>query len=155
MIDYDNPPPGLFVYRSRAHFDDLDALWVMHHSRYLVHLERAQQAMFDQLMQTTGFDPQKYPDLYVVVSRIEMDFIKPVKGVGDFLIALHVKRLREAGLSVNFEFRTSDGTEFYASGIRTVCKLSLKNHQPTGWSPQFREIYSQWEQWGRELAAEG
>lgn len=132
---------GLWVHRARAAFDELDALWVLHHARFLRHLERAQQAWFDAVMETESFDPERYPDLYVVVRRVEIDYLAPLRGVGPFQIRLKVARVREAGLTVAFAFRSDDGTVLHARGLRTVCKLSGKTHEPTGWTPLFRERY--------------
>lgn len=136
-----SPPAGVFVYRSQTAFDELDALWVMHHSRFLKHLERAQQALFDREMATEAFDPERYPDIYVVVKRVEIDFVVPLRGVVPFQVWLWVERVREAGLTVRFSFRSADGTTEHARGRRIVCKLSGQTHQPTGWTPEFRERY--------------
>jgi len=151
MPDYRQPPPGLFVYRTRAHFYEIDALWVLHHSRYLQFVERAQQALFDELMGTQEFSPEKYPDLYVVVSRVEIDYLTPLRGVTPFLIALSGVRLREAGLTIAFEFRSDDGAVLHAKGERTVCKLGLQSHEPTGWSAEFRAKYEPWIAAGESL----
>ncbi len=149
IVDYDNPPEGVFVYRARTHFDDLDALWVMHHSRYLVHLERAQQALFDRMMESSEFSPERYPDLYVVVRRIEIDYLKPLRGVMPFIITLRGIRLREAGMSLAFAFRSPCGRELYTRGVREVCRMSLKTNEPTGWTENFRTRYEPWIEAGR------
>jgi len=143
-LDYQHPPPGLFVYRTRAHFYEIDALWVLHHSRYLQFVERAQQALFDELMGAKEFSPEKYPDVYVVVRRLEIDYLVSLRGVTPFMVVLWGVRLREAGLTVGFEFRSDDGTVLHARGERTVCKLGLQTHQPTGWSAEFRSKYEAW-----------
>jgi acyl-CoA thioester hydrolase len=143
-IDYDHPPEGIFIYRTQTHFDELDPLNVLHHSRYLKHLERAQQAMFDHIMATESFDPERYPDLYVVVRNITIDYLHPLRSITPFLIALRVVRLREAGLTTAFSFRTPDGAKEYCRGLRTVCRLSTKTHQPCGWTALFRERHDTW-----------
>lgn len=151
-LDYTTPPPGLFIYRTRAHFYEIDALWVLHHSRYLQFVERAQQALFDDLMGAKEFSPEKYPDVYVVVKRLEIDYIVPLRGVAPFIITLRGLKLREAGLTVAFEFRSEDGTILHAQGERTVCKLGLQSHEPSGWSPEFRAKYEPWVAAGSALA---
>jgi acyl-CoA thioester hydrolase len=144
MVDYCQPPPGLFVYHTRAHFYEIDALWVLHHSRYLQFVERAQQALFDELMGAKEFSPEKYPDLYVVVKRVEIDYLTPLRGVNPFLVALWGVRLREAGLTVGFEFRSDDGATLHARGERTVCRLGLQTNEPAGWGAEFRARYEPW-----------
>ena len=137
-------PADVFCFRSKAHFDELDALWVMHHSRFFKHLERAQQELFNQLMETDAFDPQAYPDIYVVVKNLHIDFLSPLKGVGEFYILLKGMRLREAGSTVGFEFRSLNGALVYARGTRTLCKLGLETHAPAGWSAQYRTRFTAW-----------
>jgi acyl-CoA thioester hydrolase len=144
----------LFVYRTRAHFYEIDALWVLHHSRYLQFVERAQQALFDELMGAKEFSPEKYPDVYVVVKRVEIDYLVPLRGVAPFLVALRGVKLREAGLTVAFEFRSEDGSVLHAGGERTVCKLGLQTHEPAGWSAEFRAKYEPWVAAGAALAVE-
>ncbi len=146
-----NPPEGLFVHRARLWFDDLDGLWMLHHSRYLAYAERAQQAMFDELMGAKTFDPPSWPDVYVVVKNANFDYLRPLDNVMDFLVSVRVKRLREAGLTTQFGFHSADGKLLYAKGLRTVCKLSLQTKQPTGWTPRFREIYERWAELGKTL----
>ena len=90
------------------------------------------------------FDPDKYPDIYVLVRRIEIDFKASLKGVIPFKIELKVERVREAGLTIDFSFCSPDGTTLYACGKRVVCKMSEKTQQPTGWSKGFREQLQKW-----------
>lgn len=137
-------PSKPFIHTTQTHFDELDALWVLHHSRFLKHLERAQQAFFNHLNNTTVFDPEKYPDTYVLVRKIEIDYLQPLKGVIPFQIRLSVSRLREAGLTQAFEFRSESGDVLFAKGSRTVCKMSSKTQAPTGWTPAFREQLETW-----------
>ena len=41
--------PACFRYDSAVYFDEMDPLGVMHNSRFAVHVERAQSALFEQL----------------------------------------------------------------------------------------------------------
>jgi len=139
-----NASTGVFTYHTQTHFDELDALWILHHSRYLKHLERAQQGFFDVLLGAKEFDPETYPDIYVLVRRVEVDFKASLRGVIPFKIELKVERVREAGLTVGFAFRSPDGATLYAAGKRVVCKMSGQTHQPTGWSAGFRDQLEHW-----------
>lgn len=150
-IDFAAPPPGVFIYRAQTHFDQLDAQWLLHHSRYPLFLERAYHALFFEVMEAEAFDHVRYPDLFVVVRRLELDYLAPLSGVRPFLVALRVRRLREAALTVGFEFRSEEGDELFASGLRTVCKLNPETREPTGWSAEFRTSFERWVQWGKEL----
>lgn len=149
-----SPPhlsPGVFAYSTRSHFDELDGLNVLHHSRYLRQVERAQQALFDQVMETDGFDPIRYPDLYAVVRRLEIDYLESIRSVIAFTVLLAVTRLGEASLTTRFAFRSPDLSTLYARGTRTICHLSAQTHQPSGWTASFRQRFSVWEESGRTL----
>jgi len=151
-IDVSNPPEGLFVHKGETRFDELDALWVLHHSRLIAHAERLQQAWFDAVMAPESFDPERYPDLYVVVKNVNVTYEIPMKGVGPYRAFLWVFRLREAGLTTGFEFWNATGTARYCRGIRTVCRLSTTTHQPCGWTPSFRSRVEPWAASGKAFA---
>lgn len=133
-------PESLFIYSTQTHFDDLDGLWVLHHSKYLVFLERAVMALFYKTMQTEVFDPEKFPDLYQVVRNVDIHYMKPIDGVFAFHIVLRVERVREAGLVLRFAF-VGEAGEVFARGLRTSCKLSKRTHHPAGWTEVFRKAY--------------
>jgi len=138
------PESPVFEFRSEVYFDELDALWVLHHSRYLMHLERAQQAFFQHLLGVEDFSAQRDEDIYVVVRNLEIDFRTPVRNPGPVLIQYTVSRLRAAGVTMEFKFCSGDGETLHCQGLRTVCKLSGQTHQPTEWSPAFRAALERW-----------
>lgn len=150
-VPVSHPVPGLFIYHTRSHFDELDGLNVLHHSRYLRQVERAQQAMFDHIMETDGFDPNRYVDLYAVVRRLDIEYLESIRSVVDYQVLLAVDRLGEASLTTRFAFRSRDSRTLYAQGNRTVCHLNTENHRPCGWSTLFRERFTRWETAGRTL----
>ena len=53
-------------------------------------------------------------------------------------IILKVKKVRAAGLTIDFEFRNPDSTSLYAKASRTVCRMDGRTHQPAEWSEEFR-----------------
>lgn len=134
----------VFEFYSHVYFDELDALWVLHHSRYLMHLERAQQAFFQKLLGVDDFDARRDEDIYVVVRNLDIDYREPLRNPGPVLIRYTVTRLRAAGVTMAFEFCSGDGRTLYCKGTRTVCKLSGQTHQPAEWSPPFRAALERW-----------
>ena len=99
-----------FTYLSEVFFDELDGLGVMHHTRYLIHLERAQQKFFQELLGVPDFNAERDEDIYVVVH----------------------------GVTMRFTIRNTENTCVYCDGKRTVCKLSSETHQPSPWTEPFR-----------------
>jgi acyl-CoA thioesterase FadM len=150
-IDFNNPPLGLFVYRTETHFDVLDAQWLMHHSRQIRYMERAQQAMFDHIMGVETFDPWRFPDMNVVVRKLDVDFIQGLLGVRPFMITLRAVQLRASALTTQIELRSEDGAEVYTKAKRTVCKIGFEKQEPQFWTDEFRERYTPWVKAGKKL----
>lgn len=128
----------VFTFTSQVYFDELDALGVLHHTRYLLHLERAQQAFFEFLLEVPDFNAERDEDIYVVVHSIDSRFLAPVRNPGPIAVNYTIDRIRSGGLTMGFSIASPDDTIIYCDGSRTVCKLSSKTHQPTSWSEDFR-----------------
>lgn len=133
-----------FKFPSEVYFDEFDALWVLHHSRYLHHLERAQQAFFQHLLGVSDFDEKRDEDIYVVVKKVDIDFLLPFRRPGSLLVRYKIDRIREAGVVMAFDIVSTDEKTVYCRGTRTICKLSHKTHQPVGWSARFRQAMEAW-----------
>lgn len=144
--DYLQPPPGLFVHRTRIWFDELDPLGVLHHSRFVYHLERAQKAMFAAIMGVDTLDPKVAPDIYGLVRNLELNYTAPIAGECEVLVGLAVSRVRAAGLTVRFAFRSRDGATLHCHGERTLCRMSVATRAPAEWTPAFVERYGEWAQ---------
>jgi len=131
--------PQTFTYDSHVYFDELDALGVLHHTRYLLHLERAQQKFFEHLLGVNDFDADRDEDIYVVVHSLESRFREPVRNPGPIAVDYQIDRIRSGGVTMVFTIRDPQSAKVYCDGKRTVCKLSGQTHQPAPWSEPFRE----------------
>ena len=127
-----------FTYHSEVYFDELDGLGVLHHTRYLLHLERAQQKFFELLLGVDDFNADRDEDIYVVVHSLESRFRHPVRNPGKILVEYAIQRIRSSGVTMAFKIRKPGSDTIYCDGIRTVCKLSAKTHQPMPWTDAFR-----------------
>jgi len=47
-------------------------------------------------------------------------------------------KVRAAGLTVDFEFRSADFAVLHAKASRTACRMDGSTHQPAPWSDEFR-----------------
>lgn len=131
--------PKTFIYESQVFFDELDALGVLHHTRYLLHLERAQQKFFESLLGVDDFDSERDEDIYVVVHSLESRFRQPFRQPGPIVVEYLIERIRSGGVTMRYLIRNPEGTCVYSDGTRTVCKLSAETHQPAPWSEPFRD----------------
>lgn len=127
-----------FSYNSHVYFDELDALGVLHHTRYLLHLERAQQNFFEHLLGVDDFDVDRDEDIYVVVHSLSSRFREPFRKPGPIVVEYQIERVRSGGVSMRYRICDPEGKHTYCDGTRTVCKLSAQSHQPTPWTEPFR-----------------
>ena len=135
----------IYTHASEVYFDELDALGVLHHTRYFLHLERAQQAFFQDLLGVPDFDDKRDEDIYVVVHGLESRFREPVRKPSTLHIHYTIERIRSCGVVMHFKITSSDGNELYCDGTRTLCKLSAETHQPTPWTDPFRTAMENWQ----------
>ncbi len=126
-----------FSYHSEVYFDELDGLGVLHHTRYLLHLERAQQKFFQRLLGVNDFNAERDEDIYVVVHSLESRFRQPVRNPGMIVVDYTIQRIRSSGVTMAFAIRHPESDVLYCDGTRTVCKLSGETHQPTPWTDAF------------------
>lgn len=127
-----------FTYHSEVYFDELDGLGVLHHTRYLLHLERAQQKFFEYLLGVDDFNADRDEDIYVVVHSLEARFRQPVRNPGPIEVNYTIQRIRSSGVTMAFKIRDPKQNVIFCDGLRTICKLSGKTHQPTPWTEDFR-----------------
>ena len=127
-----------FIYNSVVYFDELDGQGVLHHTRYLLHLERAQQKFFEHLLGVHDFNVDRDEDIYVVVHSVESRFRETFTKPGPIVVEYQVDRIRSGGVTMSFVVRNPAGDRIFCDGKRTVCKLSAQSHQPTPWTEPFR-----------------
>lgn len=141
---------NVFTHTADVHFDELDALGLLHHTRYLIHLERAQQKFFEHLLQVRDFNTERDEDIYVVVHSLEARFREALSNPGKIAIEYEIDRIRSGGVTMTFRISGVDTGVLYCTGLRTVCKLSSKTHQPTIWTPKFRDALENFKSGGNK-----
>lgn len=129
---------SIFTYSSEVYFDELDGLGLLHHTRYLLHLERAQQRFFETLLGVPDFDADRDEDIYVVVHSLEAKFKEPVRKPGKISVDYTIEKIRSGGVTMAFTIRCPEQGTVFCTGLRTVCKLSAETHRPTPWTDAFR-----------------
>lgn len=131
-------PDGSFLFRTKTWFDQTDALGILHHSHYVLLMERAQKTFFVEVMGVDTLDPEVAPDVYVVVRDLDLHYLAPIRPEGEVDVVLRVTKVRAAGLTVAFEFRSVDGATLHCRGSRTVCRMDGRTHRPAPWTEAFR-----------------
>jgi acyl-CoA thioester hydrolase len=128
-----------------VHFDDLDALGLLHNARYPVMAERA----WAELWQGRGFDGyegdwEAAGDFCNAVKELRISYEAPVSRPGPYAVHLWLERLGTTGVTYGFRFCSADGAVTYAHGTRVLVRLDPVTLRPTAWSERFRAA-------GREL----
>ena len=72
-------PDKTFHVTIRTWFDQTDGLGILHHSHYVLMMERAQKVMFIALMGKDTIDPAVAPDVYVVVRDIDLHYLVAIR----------------------------------------------------------------------------
>jgi acyl-CoA thioesterase FadM len=126
--------PGHFYFETETFYDQLDGQMILHHPRYFVFIERAQQAWMESILGAPRFDWRNYPDMYLVVRRLEAEYLVPIEGVRDITVVLWPVKVRAATLEIHFEIRSPDLKVLYCNGLRLNCKVDKDSHQPVLWS---------------------
>ena len=132
-----------FRYDSPVHFDELDALGVMHNSRFAVHVERAQSALFEQLGYGWANLSQRHEDIGYVVRAITLEFTAPVAAPG--VMRVEVVAVRLGRTSATWGYRCAvpgpqGGGIPVAHGTREVVKVDGSG-RPTPWTDSFRALF--------------
>ncbi|MFE5139899.1 acyl-CoA thioesterase [Streptomyces fagopyri] len=127
-----------------VHFDDLDALGLLHNARYPVLVERAWTAYWNE----NGFgfegDWEAAGDSCNAVRELRIGYEAPVTRPGAYAVHLWLERLGNTGLTYGFRLCSADGAVTYARGTRVLVRLDAGTLRPTSWSDRFRAV-------GREL----
>ncbi len=135
--------PGHFYFETETYYDQLDGQMILHHPRYFVFVERAQQAWMEEVLGAPRFDWRNFPDMYLVVRRLEVDYLVPVEGVRDITVVLWPEKIRAAKLEMSFELRSRDLDTLYCGGRRINCKVDRTTHRPEFWTAPFVEAVDQ------------
>lgn len=130
--------PG-FTWRSRVFFDDLDAMGMLHNSRYLVLAERANSAFFEASGWRWEADPRLNPDQFYVVREQRVRYLEPIHGPGDVTVEMWVAHLGQTSATYAFAVRSGDRPHMHADIRRVQVKLDPVTLRPAPWTPALRD----------------
>ncbi|WP_330468622.1 acyl-CoA thioesterase [Streptomyces longwoodensis] len=127
-----------------VHFDDLDALGLLHNARYPLLVERAWTELWQQHGVRFEGDWAAAGDACNAVKELCVTYEAPVTRPGTYAVHLWLDRLGTTGLTYGFRFCSADGATTYARGTRVLVRLDPHTLRPTPWSDTLRTA-------GREL----
>ncbi|MPY35453.1 acyl-CoA thioesterase [Streptomyces adustus] len=127
-----------------VHFDDLDALGLLHNARYPLMVERAWSELWQEHGIRFDGDWEAAGDACNAVRELRISYDVPVTRTGTYAVHLWLERLGNTGLTYGFRFCSADGAVTYAQGTRVLVRLDAATLRPAPWSERFRAA-------GREL----
>jgi acyl-CoA thioester hydrolase len=132
-VEYGNVEPV------EVHFDDLDAMGVVHNGRYSVLFERALAAYWSR--RGWAFDPASphFAEIFFVVREFSIRYRRPITGVGPVHIHFWIDDLGETTVDYSFRVQSVDGEVVHAEGRRAQTKIDRATLRPAPLSAAVRD----------------
>lgn len=127
-----------FTWPTRVHFDELDAMGMLHNARYAVLLERASSAFYEYNGWHWERDPSVNPDAHHVVIEQTVRYLAPIRGTADIAVRMWVTRLGDTSATFEYEITSPDGGVVHATARRVTVKLDPDTYRPVSWTPRLR-----------------
>jgi acyl-CoA thioester hydrolase len=122
-----------------VYFDDLDALQILHNSRYLLLFERTIGSFWQRALGWGGvLDTTKDPDRFHLVRANQLEYLKPVTGVGEVRVRIWVEKLGQSSLTFGMRLLPMDEDVDYATGTRVLVCVDPTTRRPSPWSDSLR-----------------
>ncbi|BBH67690.1 thioesterase [Actinoplanes sp. OR16] len=123
-----------------VHFDDLDAMGMLHNSRYAVLVERAISLWWAERGVSFSGGRPTTPDAFNVVREYAITFHRPVRGTGDIIVHFWLDKIGTTSADYRFRVTSTDGETVFAEGRRVNVRLSPSTMRPEPWTDEARAI---------------
>ncbi len=121
-----------------VHFDDLDAMGLVHNARYALMLERALSAYWSRHGFSFADGVPTQPDVVHAVAEYSISYHAPIRGTGAVDVHFWIEELGRS--RAVYRFRFVSGDTVHAEGRRVNVKLDPRTLRPTPWTPLAREV---------------
>ncbi|MBL7259862.1 acyl-CoA thioesterase [Paractinoplanes lichenicola] len=123
-----------------VHFDDLDAMGILHNSRYAVLVERAIVTWWTERGVSFSGGRPTTPDAFNVVREYQITFHHPVRGTGAVEVRFWLDRMGTTSADYAFQVTSPDGATVHAEGRRVNIRLDPATMRPAPWTDHGRAI---------------
>ncbi|SEN23911.1 acyl-CoA thioester hydrolase [Nonomuraea pusilla] len=122
----------------QVHFDDLDAMGLLHNSRYALLVERAISAFWAD--QGWNFDPaiSRFKDVFMAVREFKITYHAPIVGAGEVLVDFWMDRMGRTSGVYGFRVLSSDRATVHAEGYRVNVNLDPSTFRPAPFTDEIR-----------------
>jgi acyl-CoA thioester hydrolase len=128
------------VVRMPVHFDDLDAMGVLHNARYAVLVERAVVLWWTERGVSFSGGRPTTPDAFNVVREYAITFHRPVRGTGDIGVHFWLESMGTTSADYRFRVTSTDGATVFAEGRRVNVRLDPATMRPAPWTDHGRAL---------------
>jgi acyl-CoA thioester hydrolase len=133
-VDYGHVEPIVI------HFDDLDAMGLVHNGRYAVLLERALTPYWSARGHSFADGRATSPDVFHAVREFSISYLRPIRGTGEIAVHYWLERFGETSGEYRFRFLSTDGRTVHAEGRRVIIRLDPDSLRPAPWTDAAREV---------------
>lgn len=125
-----------------VHFDDLDAMGILHNARYAVLLERALTPYWTERGIAFRGDLDTAPDVFHAVREFTIRYRAPIATTGPVAVHFWLEHFGTSSAEYAFQFRSVDGDTVYAEGTRAIVRLDPATLRPAPWTEAARAVAS-------------
>lgn len=122
-----------------VYFDDLDALGILHNSRYLVLFERTIGSFWQRLGWSGMPDAHQNPDQFHLVRANHIEYLRPIGGVCEVRVRVWIQQLGRTSLTFGLRVQPLDEDVDFATGYRVLVCVDPQTRRPAPWSDAFRK----------------
>lgn len=123
-----------------VHFDDLDALGILHNARYAVLLERALTPYWAERGVSFQAGRQSAPDVFHAVREFTITYRVPITGTGPVAVHFWLEHFGTSSAEYAYQFRSLDGRVVHAEGRRAIVRLDPATLRPAPWTETARAV---------------
>ncbi|HEV2635838.1 MAG TPA: thioesterase family protein [Actinocrinis sp.] len=122
-----------------VHFEDLDAMGVVHNGRYVLLIERALESFWTR--EGWPFDPSQphFADIFFVVKQFGITYHIPITSVGPVGVQLWIDRLGSSSVVYGFRVLSADGSVVHAECRRVQVRIDPATMRPAPIGAALRE----------------
>ncbi|WP_188189806.1 acyl-CoA thioesterase [Nonomuraea sp. SYSU D8015] len=121
-----------------VHFDDLDAMGLLHNSRYAVLVERAIGAFWHRLGWAADPARSAFKDVFLAVREFKVTYHVPITGVGRPVVHFWLDRMGRTSGVYGFRVLSEDREVVHAEGYRVNVNLDPATLRPAPFSDELR-----------------
>lgn len=123
-----------------VHFDELDAMGILHNTRYALLVERALAPYWAARGHSFTDGRPSSPDLFHAVREFAIAFRAPIRGTGPVSVHFWLNHFGQTSAEYGFRIQSTDGRAVHAEGRRAIVRLDPATLRPTAWTEAARQV---------------